>query len=175
MKEMGLMITCGEVRIPPETAELARRRLDRRTRKTDGCWLWTGAVLKDGYGTVMVLGRSYRTHRLSAALAFGVVPANTLVCHHCDVRACVRPEHLFLGSNADNMRDAIAKGRLNLRDERRHVFGSRHGFAKLNEAKVLEARTRRALGEKIASIARSYGVAVSTMKDALSGRKWKHV
>jgi hypothetical protein len=80
-----------------------------------GCWLWTGALINTGYG---VLGRGGRNeglvlaHRLSYALAHGVEPSSEMdLCHTCDVRRCVRPDHLFVGTRLDNVRDMMVKGR----------------------------------------------------------------
>lgn len=80
--------------------------------KTDTCWLWRGSK-HSGYGVINVPGRGRpRAHRLSYEMAIGPIPDGLLVCHTCDIRECVRPEHLFLGTAKDNTADCIAKGRL---------------------------------------------------------------
>ena len=75
-----------------------------------GCWIWTGAELK-GYGRMVVNGKYLRAHRISWELYRGPIPDGLLVLHHCDVPACVNPDHLYLGSDLDNMRDRLRRGR----------------------------------------------------------------
>jgi hypothetical protein len=78
-----------------------------------GCWEWTGYVSKprNGYGEFWIAGKTIRTHRFSYEIHFGPIPKGFQVCHHCDNTKCVRPDHLFCGTNQDNARDAIQKGR----------------------------------------------------------------
>lgn len=76
-----------------------------------GCWIWTGAIQGKGYGYTRFEFRAYKAHRLSWLAHRGAIPAGQLVLHRCDVRSCVNPDHLFLGTHADNMRDMRAKGR----------------------------------------------------------------
>lgn len=95
-------------------AKPVEERFWRYVQKGDGCWLWIGAKLTTGYG-VLNIGRKEgvaAAHRLSWAIHFGVIPPGKFVCHHCDVRACVRPDHLFLGTSQDNVSDMVRKGRL---------------------------------------------------------------
>jgi hypothetical protein len=83
-----------------------------RVEKTDGCWEYTGARTARGYGRLGVEGHSVLAHRYSWELTHGTkLSPDVLVCHHCDNPCCVRPDHLFLGSSADNNRDMAAKGR----------------------------------------------------------------
>ena len=77
----------------------------------NGCRLWTGAVSRNGYGAVKLHGRMTSAHRAAWTYARGPIPTGMFVLHRCDVRRCCEPEHLFLGAQADNMRDMSAKGR----------------------------------------------------------------
>lgn len=95
-----------------------------KVEKTDGCWLWRGSTNpRSGYGMLGVIedGRKLHkyAHRKSWEMANGSIPPGLFVCHHCDVRNCVRPDHLFLGTHTDNMRDAASKGRLAMKPELR--------------------------------------------------------
>jgi hypothetical protein len=79
-------------------------------RKSDTCWEWTGG-LHCGYGRLVYRGQDLEAHRISYTLAFGPIPAELFVCHHCDNRRCVHPDHFFLGDIVDNTADRDRKGR----------------------------------------------------------------
>lgn len=82
-----------------------------RVDKSGDCWIWTASRYRRGYGQAYFEGRYYTAHRLAYTLTFGPVPMGICVCHHCDNPPCCNPAHLFLGTDADNMRDRDAKGR----------------------------------------------------------------
>jgi hypothetical protein len=86
-----------------------------KVQKTATCWLWTGARTRSGYGKIGQMGGNPQdTHRVSWELHNGAIPDGLLVCHHCDVKLCIRPDHLFLGTHLDNARDYHAKRRAGL-------------------------------------------------------------
>lgn len=87
------------------------QRMEKYTQRSDGCWVWSGTINRTtGYGSLTVERKSRYAHRLAWELDHGPIPAGLCVLHRCDNRRCVRPDHLFLGTFADNTRDMMAKG-----------------------------------------------------------------
>lgn len=76
-----------------------------------GCWEWTGTINDNGYGVLKIDGRQWRAHRASYAIHNGEVPDDLFICHHCDNRKCVRPDHLYAGTPLQNMQDKVSRGR----------------------------------------------------------------
>lgn len=120
-------------------------------REGEGCWLWTGTTDAKGYGMCSVVYGSVRAHRASWLITKGAIPVGLYVCHRCDVRACVRPDHLFVGTQKDNMNDCVNKGRLERSDEwRKNVGLASKGRVKSSETveKIRIASTGRRLTQE---------------------------
>jgi hypothetical protein len=117
----------------------------------DECWPWTAAK-SVGYGSFDVDGRRRGAHRLSWEMANGPIPYGMLVCHRCDNPSCVNPDHLFLGTYAENMADMIAKGR----DRKRPLVGAENPI--LTDEQVRDVHRRVLAGEDTRALASEFGV-----------------
>lgn len=133
--------------------------------KTDTCWNWKGGKNSDGYGYFDFENSSGKAHRASWIINFGSISSGLSVLHHCDNPACVRPDHLFLGTQKDNMEDCARKGRIKA--------GKR--AVKLNPEKVRKIRLKIKNGESVPAVASEYGVNNSAIHFIIKGVNWKHV
>jgi hypothetical protein len=131
-----------------------------------GCFIWLSDVYGTGYGRIYIKRRAVRTHRMMWELVHGPIPTGMFVCHKCDVRCCINPDHLFLGTCLDNTRDKERKGR------GRQRRGSESGKAKLNETQVAEILVD---PRGCARLAAAYGVSNQTIKMIRRRRTWRHV
>lgn len=159
-------------RIPPTV------RFWARVDKRGACWLWQGAATPHGYGYFSLEGRRDYAHRVSYRWAYGEIPEGAYVCHHCDTPACVRPEHLFLGSQQDNLTDAARKGRMHGAYTQRSPGkrGEDNHLARLTAAQVRAIRARYAAGgESYATLARAYGINPSNVGAIITRRSWQHL
>ena len=136
------------------------------------CWEWTGATNGVGYGRISIEGKSILTHRFSYSLVYGPVPDGMLVCHHCDNPGCVKPSHLFIGTQSDNLKDAFGKGRLTPPC----IRGEAHVSSKLVENDVHEIRRLYATGRVTqAVLGKMWRISEVMAGKIVNRRKWKHV
>ncbi len=129
-----------------------------------GCWLWKGAPGTGGYGFVKIGGRPRRAHRVSYEWHVGPIPKGLFVLHHCDIPLCVNPNHLFLGTQADNVRDRDQKGR--------QARGLKQHLAQLTPKIVRKIRDSTEMGIVLAE---RYGVSATTISKARRGLTWRHI
>jgi hypothetical protein len=149
-------------------------KLKSRTVVTpNGCWEWAGAKDRSGYGWSWHNGRNFRTHRLAYELANGRITKGLFICHKCDNPPCCNPDHLFEGTNGDNFRDAIRKGRAvpPTSDNR----GERNGSVKLNAETISKIRGLRAQGWELLPIAREFGISRTQVHNIVTRKKWAHL
>lgn len=147
-------------------------RFWRQIYKTGLCWDWTGSLDSDGYGKIKIKGVGIRAHHFSYTTFKGPIADGLMVLHTCDNPGCVNPDHLFLGSQFDNMKDMVAKGRAN------KLKGEASPLAKLCDSDVLEIRRRHISGDPVnggMALAREFCVSQGTILRIVTGKKWKHL
>jgi hypothetical protein len=148
------------------------QRFWTKVKKSEACWLWTGVTTLTtvgGHGRLRVGNTMVATHRLSWVFAYGPVPHGLNVLHKCGVPACVRPDHLYLGTQRENTRDSITAGTYH------RWVGQSHPRAKLTDEDVRIIRARHAKGERGVDIIRDYGVTPALIYQILRGEVWKHI
>lgn len=150
-----------------------RSKLDRFMTHVEpdgisGCWHWSAATDQAGYGIIGWRGRMDRAHRVSWELHSGQAPGPAKVLHRCDVRGCVNPSHLFLGTQLDNIADMVRKGRQRTNPQ----FGSNNPQSKLTEAQVADIRAGVATGIPQRRFSEQLGVSPMTISRAVRGETW---
>lgn len=139
-----------------------------------GCWLWLGPLRRSGYGHFKIGSRTDSTrknvsaHRLAYTLTHGPIVDDLHVLHKCDNKACVNPEHLYVGTHFDNMRDVWKRGRKTSLG----VSGEKNPFSVLTELQVREIKTSAASG---AALAVKFSVSPSAVSCIRAGRTWRHI
>ena len=129
-----------------------------------GCWLWLGAKISSGYGVARYNGANAYTHRVSYETSNGDIPDGLFVLHKCDNPSCMNPEHLFLGTQRENMQD--------MKEKDRHLYGQRNGNARLTDA---SAKAIKNMSGTHSSIADKFNVSRRTVGFIKSGATWGHV
>jgi hypothetical protein len=139
------------------------------------CWLWTGYHDPvDGYGRFRLPTGVTTAQRAAWVLFHGPIPEGLEACHKCDVRLCVNPEHIFLGTHQENIDDATMKGAWDRRIHPTNNRGETNGMAKLNREKVIAIRGM-VSRESRAVVAKRFGVTVQTITNVAHGYRWGHV
>lgn len=152
----------------PEMKKRIGQRLMQHVIVEDGCWRWKGSMSPFGYGRFNVLGQVWHAHRIAWILRFGPIKDNQQILHRCDNPQCTNPDHLFAGTDLDNQRDAVSKGR--------HLNGERCPQTILTESDVKAIRgdyKRRIVGRYQLGI--RFGVSSSCIQAVITRRTWKHV
>lgn len=148
------------------TPEQFWRKVDKETTPS-GCWPWTGAINRYGYGKVEWKYRSSTSHRVAWELTYGVIPVGLCVCHACDNPICCRPDHLWLGTNADNVADREAKGR------GWKSMGELDGMAKLTWKEADYIREQVANGQTQRCLAVKFRVSPATICMIVGNKAWR--
>lgn len=146
------------------------QRFWAKVQKTEACWLWTAGT-RNGYGRYSLGSKSegvQSAHRFSYELHKGKIPLGLYVCHTCDNKLCVNPDHLYAGSAKDNMKDSVERNRLN------PAKGSRNGQSVLTEEEVTRLRAQIPKGAAAKQkLAEEYGVSLSTIYKIAQQRRWR--
>jgi len=141
-----------------------------RVEKTDGCWIWTGSRHRQGYGLLTLGQRPAKAHRISYFLANGYIDLSEKVLHKCDNPPCVNPAHLWLGTQADNVADMVAKGRNGFV----RLGGEKNPMARLDWEKVRAIRSEYATGAiNQAALADKYHMSKMAINRVVNGGSWR--
>ncbi len=148
---------------------LTKERIEQNVVRVpeSGCWIWDGAVSSSGYGKLRSKYTQHTAHKVSYEVFKGPIQPGKYVCHHCDVRACVNPEHLFLGSPKENQQDMAKK--------MRHAYGDKNGNSKLSEDQAKRILSMRNSGKTKTSVGDAFGVSRVAVAKIWSGALWPHL
>lgn len=143
-----------------------KERFWEKVERTEGCWIWKGYRYPKGHGEFSLNNKSVCAHRVSWVLTFGEIPEGLWVLHRCDNRPCVRPDHLFLGTKYDNVRDCVSKNR--------QAKGTSHGMAKLTPETVIQIRSSFP-SKSIAQLAKEFNVTKGNIQFVIDRKTWAHL
>ena len=150
-------------------------RLLRRVAfdEPDKCWLWVGATIAAGYAVLGTDAGSVRGHRLMWTIVNGPIPNGLEVCHKCDVPRCLNPRHLFLGTHAENMADAKAKGRMHNWSHYTNMPPQKPKISIARIAEMRELHRRHVLTYR--QLAAKFRISISQVENIVTRRSWKHL
>lgn len=141
-------------------------RMQERTRKTETCWLWTGRKIHHGYGQIGYYKKNLLAHRVAWMIIHqNHIPAGKYICHSCDNTSCVNPEHLFIGTQFENIQDRQKK--------ERQARGEKNGSSKLTKKEIIEIRKKREVGIKLETLASEFKVHNGTISRIANFKTWK--
>lgn len=146
-----------------DSRKIMVERFWARVHKTSSCWNWTSRLVGIGYGSTYFMGKSWRAHRLSWVICVGNIPDDICVCHSCDNPACVNPAHLFLATQAENIKDKC--------DKRRQAIGSQTGLTSLCDLDVWLIKN---VNVKPPKVAEWFGITQSSVRKIRQGINWKY-
>ena len=146
--------------------EVFKVEFERRFDRSGDCWEWNRGRDGSGYGKMPFKGKTLRAHRVAYELNNGSIPAGLHILHTCDNPACVRPDHLWAGTNVDNMADKTAK---------RRAVGAAKGSANGAKLSAEEARKIYSDSRSYRVVSRHYGVSLTAVGDIKTGRTWAKI
>lgn len=166
---MTILYSCRHDGLYDHLMPIFDRLFSRTEIMENGCWEYTGSRFAFGHGKIKYKGKTYRTHRVSFILCVNDISDNLHVLHKCDNPPCINPDHLFEGTQLDNMRDMIAKGR------RRDSHGENNSTAKLTNEQVRVIKLALALGLTQQTIADKYNVGRASIGQISRGNNWRTI
>ena len=169
-RALGRNVFCSQHRYPD-----AAQTFWARAEKSEGCWNWTGSKGSTGYGQISDRGKNINAHRFSWELHHGPIEDGQWVLHKCDNRACVNPDHLFLGTLQDNYRDMVQKGRHPSTANPGIRGGENAPNHLLTAEQARQIRLRANLGEPHLKLAREFNVDRSVISKIKHRKAWKHI
>jgi DNA-binding XRE family transcriptional regulator len=153
-----------------ESKMIPKNRIENKVELVteSGCWIWMGTTTSRGYGQLIDDNKKYYAHRASYEAFIGEIPKGMYVCHRCDNRFCVNPNHLFVGTQKDNLQDMRNKGR--------STRGEKNAQAKLTHAQVAMIKVcLKHKAQKDEQLAKQFGVSRQTINLIKQGKRWNHV
>lgn len=152
------------IKILPLISDKIKKRFWIKVKKTETCWIWIGAKNKKGYGNINIgNGITIMPHRLSWAIHFGEIPDGLVLCHRCDNPSCVNPNHHFVGTSAENRKDAVVKKRMPYAPN-----------AKISQKIADEIRQLKKNGRSQISISKEFKVSPMTISFIIRNKIWIH-
>ncbi len=142
-------------------------KIDRNSVKLpeSGCWLWIGSLTNNGYGRMTFGAKTeFLAHRVSYEQKYGKIPDGKFALHKCDVKSCVNPDHIFIGTQQENMTDKVKKNR--------QAKGESHGMSKLTKEQATEAKFS---GAKTSELAKKFNCSAVIIRQIRSGLYWRHL